>query len=178
MREPVIEDNAADHAQFCKYAADLLERVTGKSLATSSAVPSLSRITKVTWSQLPLYPFTPLWRRWFVIHSGSPDQNEKKSENCDAHSFISVSRRARETNRIYLLISVLQRADGEVGKTRSVSVWILLRFSVIGIEYNEAESNCGIARVLGILLKNGFNRYVGPTIALSLFPSNYSPVAF
>lgn len=48
MREPVIEDNAADHAQFCNYAADLLERVTGKSLATSSAVPSLSRITKVT----------------------------------------------------------------------------------------------------------------------------------
>ena len=78
MREPVIEDNAADHAQFCKYAADLLERVTGKSLATSAAVPSLSRITKVTWSQLPLYLFKLLWRRWFVIHSGSPDQNEKK----------------------------------------------------------------------------------------------------
>ena len=78
MREPVIEDNAADHAQFCKYAADLLERVTGKSLATSSAVPSLSRITKVKWSQLPLYLFPPFWRRWFVIHSGSPDQNEKK----------------------------------------------------------------------------------------------------
>ena len=78
MREPVIEDNAADHAQFCNYAADLLERVTGKSLATSSAVPSLSRITKVTWSQLPLYLFKRLWRRWFVIHSGSPDKNEKK----------------------------------------------------------------------------------------------------
>jgi len=46
MREPVIEDNAADHAMFCKYAAELLERVTGKSLATSTAVPSLSRITK------------------------------------------------------------------------------------------------------------------------------------
>ena len=50
MREPVIEDNAADHALFCKYAAELLERVTGKSLATSTAVPSLSRITKV-WNQ-------------------------------------------------------------------------------------------------------------------------------
>ena len=47
MREPVIEDNASDHALFCKYAAELLERVTGKSLATSTAVPSLSRITKV-----------------------------------------------------------------------------------------------------------------------------------
>jgi len=46
MREPVIEDNASDHAMFCKHAAELLERVTGKSLATSTAVPSLSRITK------------------------------------------------------------------------------------------------------------------------------------
>ena len=47
MREPVIEDNASDHALFCKYAAELLERVTGKALDTSTAVPSLSRITKV-----------------------------------------------------------------------------------------------------------------------------------
>ena len=56
MREPVIEDNAADHAMFCKYAAELLERVTGKSLATSTAVPSLSRITKVWYS-----PDCPYW---------------------------------------------------------------------------------------------------------------------
>lgn len=48
-----------------------------------------------------------------------------------------------------------QCTDGEVIKTRSVSVLILLRFSAIGIEYNEAESNCGIARVLKILPKNG-----------------------
>ena len=47
MREPVIEDNASDHALFCKYAGELLERVTGKALATSTVVPSLSRITKV-----------------------------------------------------------------------------------------------------------------------------------
>ncbi|XP_067026012.1 DDB1- and CUL4-associated factor 1-like isoform X1 [Acropora muricata] len=46
MREPVIEDNASDHALFCKYAGQLLERVTGKTLATSTVVPSLSRITK------------------------------------------------------------------------------------------------------------------------------------
>ena len=44
MREPVIEDKAADHALFCKYAEELLERVTGK---TSTVVPSLSKITKV-----------------------------------------------------------------------------------------------------------------------------------
>ena len=54
MREPVIEDNASDHALFCKYAAELLERVTGKSLATSTAVPSLSRITKVWYRDLTI----------------------------------------------------------------------------------------------------------------------------
>ena len=42
MREPITENNSSDHAFFCKYAAELLERVTGKS-----AVPSLSRINKV-----------------------------------------------------------------------------------------------------------------------------------
>ena len=47
MREQLIEGNVSDHALFCKYAAELLERVTGKSLATSSAVPSLSGIKKV-----------------------------------------------------------------------------------------------------------------------------------
>ena len=30
MREQIIEGNASDHALFCKYAAELLERVTGK----------------------------------------------------------------------------------------------------------------------------------------------------
>ena len=47
MCKPVIEDKAADHALFCKYAGELLERVTGKTLGTSTVVPSLSRITKV-----------------------------------------------------------------------------------------------------------------------------------
>ena len=47
MLEPVIEGKATDHALFCKYAGELLERVTGKTLATSTVVRSLSRITKV-----------------------------------------------------------------------------------------------------------------------------------
>ena len=47
MRDPILEDNASEHAQFCKHAADLLERVTGKSLANTNAVPSMSRINKV-----------------------------------------------------------------------------------------------------------------------------------
>lgn len=49
MLDPVLEDNIADHMLFCKHAAELLERVTGKPLGnTTSAVPSLSRITKVS----------------------------------------------------------------------------------------------------------------------------------
>ena len=47
MLEPAIEGKATDHALFCKYAGELLERVTGKTLAKSTVVPSLSRITKV-----------------------------------------------------------------------------------------------------------------------------------
>ncbi|XP_074608970.1 DDB1- and CUL4-associated factor 1-like isoform X1 [Acropora palmata] len=46
MLEPAIEGKATDHALFCKYAGELLERVTGKTLAKSTVVPSLSRITK------------------------------------------------------------------------------------------------------------------------------------
>ncbi|XP_032243093.2 DDB1- and CUL4-associated factor 1 [Nematostella vectensis] len=46
MREPVLEDNISDHLVFCKYAAELLERVTGKPLGNAtSSIPSLSRIT-------------------------------------------------------------------------------------------------------------------------------------
>ena len=47
MLVPVIEGEETDHALFCKYAGELLERVTGKTLATSTVVPSVSRITRV-----------------------------------------------------------------------------------------------------------------------------------
>ena len=43
----MIEGKATDHTLFCKYAGELLQRVTGKTLATSTVVRSLSRITKV-----------------------------------------------------------------------------------------------------------------------------------
>ncbi|XP_067023771.1 DDB1- and CUL4-associated factor 1-like [Acropora muricata] len=43
MRKPVIEDKAADHALFCKYAGELLQRVTGKE---STVVPPVSKISK------------------------------------------------------------------------------------------------------------------------------------
>lgn len=44
MRKPLIEDKAADHALFCKYAGELLQRVTGKK---SMVGPSVSNISKV-----------------------------------------------------------------------------------------------------------------------------------
>ena len=35
--------------------------------------------------------------------------------------------------------------------------WLLLKSSAVGIEFNEAETNCGIAHILGILLMNSYN---------------------
>ena len=35
-----------------------------------------------------------------------------------------------------------------------VAGWLLLKCSAIGIGFNGAETNCGIARILGILLMN------------------------
>ena len=34
--------------------------------------------------------------------------------------------------------------------------WLLLKCSAIGIGFNGAETNCGIAHILGILLKNSY----------------------
>ena len=35
--------------------------------------------------------------------------------------------------------------------------WLLLKWSAIGIGFNGAETNCGIARILGILLMNSWD---------------------
>ena len=35
--------------------------------------------------------------------------------------------------------------------------WLLLKCSAIGIGFNGAETNCGIARILGILLMNSWD---------------------
>ena len=35
--------------------------------------------------------------------------------------------------------------------------WLLLKCSAIGIGFNGAETNCRNARILGILLMNGYN---------------------
>ena len=43
--------------------------------------------------------------------------------------------------------------------------WLLLKCSAIGIGFNGAETNCGIAHILGILLMNSCNT--------DIFFSNY-----
>ena len=35
--------------------------------------------------------------------------------------------------------------------------WLLLKCSAVGIGFNGAETNCGIAHILGILLMNSYN---------------------
>ncbi|XP_078517401.1 DDB1- and CUL4-associated factor 1 isoform X1 [Lissotriton helveticus] len=45
MKEPVLQDKRSEHVRFCKYAAELIERVSGKPLLMGSDV-SLARLQK------------------------------------------------------------------------------------------------------------------------------------
>ena len=57
--------------------------------------------------------------------------------------------------------------------------WLLLNCSAIGIGFNGAETNCGIARILGILLKNSWDSqiyFLATTIICSLSNLNYTEV--
>ncbi|XP_039626969.1 DDB1- and CUL4-associated factor 1-like [Polypterus senegalus] len=45
MREPVLQDKRNEHVKFCKYAAELIERVSGKPLLIGTDV-SLARLQK------------------------------------------------------------------------------------------------------------------------------------
>ena len=44
-------------------------------------------------------------------------------------------------------------------RLRSRGGWLLLKFSAIGIGFNGAETNCGIPRILGILLMNSWDTH-------------------
>ena len=49
--------------------------------------------------------------------------------------------------------------------------WLLLKYSAIGIGFNGAETNCGIVRILGILLMNSWDTeiyFLATTIICSL----------
>ena len=53
--------------------------------------------------------------------------------------------------------------------------WLLLKCSAIGIGFNGAETNCGIARILGILLMNSWDKqiyFLATTIICSLSTLN------
>uniref|UniRef100_A0A4W3HJP3 DDB1- and CUL4-associated factor 1 n=1 Tax=Callorhinchus milii TaxID=7868 RepID=A0A4W3HJP3_CALMI len=45
MREPVLQDKRHEHVKFCKYASELIERISGKPLSIGSDV-SLARLQK------------------------------------------------------------------------------------------------------------------------------------
>ncbi|XP_053325446.1 DDB1- and CUL4-associated factor 1 [Spea bombifrons] len=45
MKEPLLQDKRSDHVRFCKFAAELIERVSGKPLLMGSDV-SLARLQK------------------------------------------------------------------------------------------------------------------------------------
>ncbi|GAB6021466.1 hypothetical protein CHUAL_004070 [Chamberlinius hualienensis] len=45
MKEPVLQDNRSEHIKFCRYAMELIERVTGKPLATGIE-SSIAKINK------------------------------------------------------------------------------------------------------------------------------------
>ena len=52
---------------------------------------------------------------------------------------------------------------------------LLLKCSTVGIGFNGAETNCGIAHILGILLMNSCNKviFLATTIICSLSTLNY-----
>ncbi|XP_024118657.1 DDB1- and CUL4-associated factor 1 isoform X1 [Oryzias melastigma] len=47
MKEPVLQDKQSDHVRFCRYAAELMERVSGKPLLMGSDV-SLARLQRAS----------------------------------------------------------------------------------------------------------------------------------
>lgn len=61
MKDPVLQDKRSDHARFCRYAAELMERVSGKPLPLGSDV-SLAHLqranvvarTRITFSEKEL----------------------------------------------------------------------------------------------------------------------------
>lgn len=61
MKEPVLQDKRSEHARFCRYAAELMERVSGKPLLVGTDI-SLARLqranvvaqTRITFSEKEL----------------------------------------------------------------------------------------------------------------------------
>uniref|UniRef100_A0A3P8W8V5 DDB1- and CUL4-associated factor 1 n=1 Tax=Cynoglossus semilaevis TaxID=244447 RepID=A0A3P8W8V5_CYNSE len=47
MKEPVLQDKRSEHVRFCRYAAEMMERVSGKPLLVGSDV-SLARLQKAS----------------------------------------------------------------------------------------------------------------------------------
>lgn len=50
MKEPVLQDKRQEHVKFCKYATELIEKVSGKQ-AHKYSDATLDEIRKVMCSQ-------------------------------------------------------------------------------------------------------------------------------
>lgn len=51
MKEPVLQDKRNEHLKFCKYASELIERVSGQT-QNANVDASLDRIRKVIWQPI------------------------------------------------------------------------------------------------------------------------------
>ena len=53
-------------------------------------------------------------------------------------------------NLVFVVVLVVESKTGYSG-------WLLLKCSTIGVGFNGAETNCGIAHILGIVLMNSYD---------------------
>ena len=82
-----------------------------------------------------------------------------------SHSY-GASTKNREISYDKIIFLLLQQAAAcrlpfDVSRKREAKSlycgWLHLKSSAVGIGFNEAETNCGIAHILGILLMNSYN---------------------
>ena len=57
MKDPILPDRRQEHANFQKYAMELLERVSGKSKPRSELEPTLNNIHRVRCT------FEQMWKQ-------------------------------------------------------------------------------------------------------------------
>ena len=71
-----------------------------------------------------------------------------------AHALFIVACTFSSFNNVLVLLCVIFLTYMCCPRLCSHGGWLLLKCSAIGIGFNGAETNCGIARILGILLMN------------------------
>ena len=85
--------------------------------------------------------------------------------------FISVACTFSSFNNVLALLCVIFPTYMCCPRLCSYGGWLLLKCSAICMVFNGAETNCGIAHILGILLMNSWTRryfFLATTIICSL----------